>query len=83
MWGIVPTYFEPFEAENVDFLDKRLEEIGGTLEKRGIDLEFPLSRSLPSPATCFLVNPDGEKTVAEAFKAIKDLSKQLREKYRL
>jgi len=83
VWGIVPTHFEPFEAENLDSLDKRLEEIWRTLEKRGIDLEFLLSRSLLSPATCCLVNPDGEKTVEEAFKAIKDLSKRLREKYKL
>ena len=83
VWGIVPTHFEPFEAENLDSLEKRLEEIWRTLEKRGIDLEFLLSRSLLSPATCCLVNPDGEKTVEEAFKAIKDLSKRLREKYKL
>jgi hypothetical protein len=83
VWGIVPTNFEPFDAENLESLQKRLEEIWRTLSERGIDLEFLLSRSLLSPATCCLVNPDGEKTVEEAFKAIKDLSKRLREKYRL
>ena len=31
-------------------------------------------------ALCCLVNPDGEKTVEEAFKMIKKLSKGLREK---
>ncbi len=83
VWGIVPTNLEPFEAENLDSLGKRLEEIWRTLGKRGIDLEFLLSRSLLSPATCCLVNPDGEKTVEEAFQVIKDLSAGLREKYRL
>ncbi len=83
VWGIVPTNFEPFEKENMDSLERRLEEIWNVLEKRGIDFEFLLSRSLLSPATCCLVNPDGEKTVEEAFKMIKRLSGRLREKYQL
>ena len=83
VWGIVPTNFEPFEAEDLDSLEKRLDEIWDILGKRGIDLEFLLSRSLLSPATCCLVNPDGEKTVEEAFKVIKDLSARFREKYKL
>ncbi len=83
VWGIVPTNFEPFEAENVDSLEKRLEEIWNILGKRSIDLEFLLSRSLLSPATCCLVNPDGEKTVEEAFKVINLLSRRLREKYHI
>jgi len=33
-----------------------------------------------SPATCCLVNPDGEKTVKEAFKMTPELSFRLREK---
>jgi hypothetical protein len=82
-WGIVPTNFEPFEAENSDSLEKRLEEVWDTLGKKGIDLQFLLSRSLLSPATCCLVNPDGEKTVEEAFKVINHLSRRLREKYHL
>ncbi len=83
VWGMVPTNFEPFERENIDSLEKRLEEIWRVLGKRGIDLEFLLSRSLLSPATCCLVNPDGEKTVEEAFKMIRSLSTRLREKYQL
>ncbi|MCJ7683850.1 MAG: hypothetical protein MUO68_06105 [Desulfobacteraceae bacterium] len=53
------------------------------LGKNGIDLEFLLSRSMLSPATCCLVNPDGEKTVEKAFKMIKQLSERLRVKYEL
>ena len=83
VWGIVPTNFEPFEKENLDSLEKRLEDIWNVLAKKGIDLEFLFSRSLLSPATCCLVNPDGEKTVEEAFKMIKGLSTRLAEKYRL
>jgi hypothetical protein len=83
VWGIVPTNIEPFEAENLGSLEKRLEEIWRTLGERGIDREFLLSRSLLSPATCCLVNPDGEKTVEAAFQLINSLSRRLREKYHL
>ena len=83
VWGIVPTNFEPFEQENIDSLQQSLEEIWRVLSKKGIDLGFLLSRSMLSPATCCLVNPDGEKTVEKAFKIIKQLSQKLREKYEL
>jgi len=50
--------------------------------KAGIDRKFLLSRSMLSPATCCLINPDLEKTVEKAFTTIRELSRQLREKYR-
>ena len=83
VWGIVPTNFEPFENENMDSLENRLETLWSALSKNGIDREFLFSRSLLSPATCCLVNPDGEKTVEAAFKTIINLSSRLREKYGL
>jgi hypothetical protein len=83
VWGIVPTNFEPFEKESMISLEKRLEEVWTRLLDKGIDREFLLSRSLLSPATCCLVNPDGEKTVEKAFEVIRHLSRSLREKYRL
>jgi len=83
VWGIVPTNFEPFAEENTSSLEKRLEEIWQILDKKGIDQDFLLSRSLLSPATCCLVNPDKEKTVEKAFKMISRLSEMLREKYKL
>ncbi len=82
-WGLVPTNFEPFEAENAASLTGRLEEIWSILGRKGIDKDFLLARSLISPATCCLVNPDGEKTVEAAFKVVQDLSGRLREKYSL
>jgi hypothetical protein len=82
-WGIVPTNFEPFESENMNSLEARLESLWDFLDQKGIDKEFLLSRSLLSPATCCLVNPDGEKTVERAFEVVSELSKKLREKYRL
>ena len=54
---------------------------GTCLDKKGIDRDYLLSKSLISPATCCLVNPDGEKTVEAAFKVVQDLSGRLREKY--
>jgi hypothetical protein len=83
VWGIVPSNFEPFEQENLDSLEKRLEEIWTTLANKGIDRQFLLSRSMLSPATCCLVNPDGERTVEKAFETIIKLSHRLREKLNL
>jgi len=80
VWGIVPTNVEQFEKEDVDSLEERLAQLWTSLAKKGIDHEFLLSRSMLSPATCCLVNPDGEKTVEKAFKAIQELSLRLREK---
>lgn len=83
VWGIVPTNFEPFENEHLDSLEERLIGHWGLLAQKGLDLEFLISRSLISPATCCLVNPDGEKTVENAFKMIRDLSVRLRERFKL
>jgi hypothetical protein len=83
VWGIVPSNVEPFEKENMVSLEKRLEEVWSRLCDKGIDREFLLSRSLLSPATCCLVNPDGEKTVEKAFEMICRLSESLREKHHL
>ena len=80
VWGIVPTNFEPFEKEDVKSLEERLVQLWSHLEKEGIDREFLVSRSMLSPATCCLVNPDGAKTVEQAFKTIQGLSLRLREK---
>lgn len=81
VWGVVPTNFEPFEAENINTLEARLTEVWDFLIDKGIDREFLISRSLISPATCCLVNPDGEKTVEKAFKVVTELSQRLRDRY--
>ncbi|MGA8180274.1 MAG: hypothetical protein WB792_09455, partial [Desulfobacterales bacterium] len=80
-WGIVPTNFEPFEAENIDSLEKRITALWDILDHRGIDRAFLLSKSLLSPATCCLVNPDGERTVEKAFQVVRELSHRLRGRY--
>jgi len=82
-WGIVPTNFEPFEAESMEMLEARLTGLWEFLDGKGIDRDFLISRSLLSPATCCLVNPDGEKTVEKAFGVVQALSERLREKYKI
>ncbi|MBU0544118.1 MAG: hypothetical protein KKH97_02115 [Proteobacteria bacterium] len=81
VWGIVPTGFETFEKENIPSLIHSLEETWEVLSQRGIDMGLLLEKSLLSPATCCLVNPDKEKTVEKAFETIKLLSEELRGKY--
>jgi hypothetical protein len=83
VWGIVPTNFEPFTESRTDLLEARLEGMWDQLAAKGIDREFLISRSLLSPATCCLVNPDGEKTVDKAFNMVRELSERMREKYKL
>ncbi|MFC1889955.1 hypothetical protein ACFL4G_09375 [Thermodesulfobacteriota bacterium] len=83
VWGIVPTNFEPFEKEGLESLEARIEEVWSALQEKGIDRDLLFSRSLLSPATCCLVNPDGEKTVEKAFETTRRLSERLRGKYGL
>jgi hypothetical protein len=82
-WGIVPTNFEPFEREHPESLETRLLDLWDFLDNKGLDRQFLLSRSLLSPATCCLVNPDGEKTVEKAFQMIRNLSVRFRERFGL
>lgn len=83
VWGIVPTGFEAFAREDLPSLTAQLEGVWEILGKKGIDRDFLLSRSMISPATCCLVNPDKEKTVDRAFGVVKEMSRKLRERYRL
>jgi hypothetical protein len=83
VWGIVPTNVEPFMRESIQSLDVRLSGCWEALERKGIELPFLLSRSMLSPATCCLVNPDGVSTVEKAFTSVKALSEMLRERFQL
>jgi hypothetical protein len=83
VWGIVPTNFEPFEKEGLESLEERLVGLWNLLAEKGLDRDYLLSRSLLSPATCCLVNRDGEKTVEKAFQMIRNLSHRLRERFKL
>ncbi len=83
IWGMVPTNVEPFETEDAVSLEKRLLALWNILQREGIDRDHLLSRSLLSPATCCLVNPDGATTVEKAFRTVNDLSERLRDRFKL
>ncbi len=83
VWGIVPTGFENFAKESLPSLIAQIESVWNVLTKRGIDKQELISKSLLSPATCCLVNPDKEMTVEKAFKIVKKMSLELRDKYQL
>jgi hypothetical protein len=82
-WGLVPTGLEAFTQESQDHLMAYLEDLWPTLLAAGIDRDQMLAQSLLAPATCCLINPDREKTVAEAYAWLRELSHRLRDKYRL
>lgn len=81
VWGIVPTGFEAFAQEEIPALIQRLENVWKILWSKGVDRERLIARSMLSPATCCLVNPDRERTVERAFTAVNRVAEQLREKY--
>ena len=81
VWGIVPTGFETFEKEETISMIHRLENVWKKLWSKGIDREQMIARSMLSPATCCLVNPDKELTVERAFSSVRKISDLLRKQY--
>jgi hypothetical protein len=82
-WGLVPTGCDVFGGETTEGLMAFLEDLWAFLAKAGIDRDQLLAQSLITPATCCLINPDREKTVTMAYAWLKDISRRLREKYKL
>ena len=82
VWGIVPTGFEAFEKEGIHSMIQHLEKVRKLLWSKGVDRERMIAKSMLSPATCCLVNPDKERTVERAFSSVKEIVRRLREKYR-
>jgi hypothetical protein len=82
-WGLVPTGFEAFTRESQDHLIVQLESVWAALTAAGIDRDQLLAQSLLSPATCCLINPDREKTVAQAYAWLREVSQRLRDQYHL
>jgi len=81
VWGIVPTGFGAFAQEEIPSLIQRLENVWEILWSKGIDRDRLIARSMLSPATCCLVNPDKERTVERAFAAVKRMADVLKTKY--
>jgi hypothetical protein len=48
---------------------------------KGIDREQLIARSMLSPATCCLINPDKERTVERAFASVNRVAEALKNKY--
>jgi hypothetical protein len=82
-WGLVPANEDDFVNESIDGLIHRIETLWRELEKAGFDLQQLFSQSILMPATCALMNPDGLKTVENAYDCLKKLSRRLRAKYLL
>jgi len=83
VWGLVPTGFEAFAGEEIPSLINRLENIWETLWANNIDRDQLIARSMLSPATCCLINPDRERTVELAFASVKRIAEMMREKYNI
>ncbi|VEN72812.1 conserved hypothetical protein [Candidatus Desulfarcum epimagneticum] len=81
VWGVVPTGFEAFAREDVSSLVLSLESVWETLGSRGVDRDQLIARSMISPATCCLVNPDRERTVERAFATVNQVADTLKTKY--
>ncbi len=82
VWGIVPTGFEAFGQEEIPSLIQRLENVWKTLWSNGVDREQLIARSMLSPATCCLINPDKVRTVERAFSAVNRMAEALRAEYK-
>jgi hypothetical protein len=81
VWGIVPTGFEAFSKEEIPSLIQHLENVWKILWAKGVDRAQLIERSMLSPATCCLVNPDKERTVEQAFATVKQMAEMLKDKF--
>ncbi len=77
-WGAVPTHTSQLESEGPRNLAARLEGLWDSLEGEGLDRGTITARSLLTPATCCLINPDLTATVEKAFAVVKEVRDLLR-----
>jgi hypothetical protein len=80
-WGIAPTYSEEFRLEDIDSLEKRVGNMWGVLEKKGLDRATIARQSMLAPATCNLLNEDRTATVDNAMSLLTELKLRLKERY--
>jgi hypothetical protein len=80
-WGLVPANAEEYLKESADGLIHRIETLWRELAKASFDLDRLLSQSILLPATCALMNPDGDKTVEAAYGCLQKLARRLRTTY--
>jgi len=72
-WGAIPTQTSLLEGKSAQSLAARLEVLWDRLREEGLEREDIIARSLITPATCCLVNPDLTATVEKAFAVVKDV----------
>ncbi|MEW6554826.1 MAG: hypothetical protein AB1384_11135 [Actinomycetota bacterium] len=76
-WGSVPTHTHQLEAETPRGLADRLLALWDRLGEEGLDRGEVAGRSLLTPATCCLVNPDLTATVEKAYAVVKEVQELL------
>ena len=81
-WGIVPVVFEDFNKESFETLYQKIVGILDSLATKGIGRDLLRERSLLMPATCSLVNPDGDATVENGYKLLREISEKLKKEYK-
>lgn len=82
-WGLVPTASEEYGREDAERLMQRLDDYWDYLVTKGIDKERLLAQSLLAPATCCLLNADKSATIELAFSTVREVSRAMKDKYRL
>jgi hypothetical protein len=77
-WGAVPTHTHLLEAESPRGLADRLLVLWDKLGDEGLDRDAIAARSLLTPATCCLINPDLTATVEKAYAVVREVRDLLR-----
>lgn len=81
-WGIIPTLDEQLSEITTSDLISQLEGYWDSLAAGGIPKEQILAQAWLTPARCCLVNQD-QSGVEKSYKLLREISQQLREKYKL
>ena len=81
-WGIVPAGFDESKGETAQMAIDRLESLWDMLEKKGITREVLVPQGMLMPATCSLINPDGDDTVEKSYDILIDVANQLKSRYK-
>lgn len=77
-WGIVPTHADTLPSYGPRDLARMLRDLWARLEEEGLDPGDIAGRSMLTPATCCLVNPDLTETVERAFLVLREVAEILR-----
>ncbi len=76
-WGAIPTHTHLLDSETAASLAEKLSGVWDKLEDEGLERKHVAERSLLTPATCCLVNPDLTSTVERAFAMLPEVRELL------